>query len=188
MLRAEIDPVQIAIIIIAMGAGFVQWVWGLIQQAREERERRQAAPADEVMETLREEAWRRQVKPPSPQATRPIHEAGSDPWSAVRQLLEKAQEAAKAPAAPPPLPKTAPARSPVREPVAAKLAPPPPRAPTPPAPIHADFPLLGHKTARSRVNALARQLRDPGSVRQAVLLREILGPPKALQTPPDVPL
>lgn len=202
MRLAEIDPVQIVIIVIAMLGGFVQWLWGLLQQAREERERRRAAPADPEERRLREETWRRQVDPvrPSPQAPRPVNDTPTDPWEMVRKLMEKAQEAAQPPAppvsrpAPPPAPPerrpAAPPRpaSPPRPAVAAVE---PARLPTPAAVATIDpgFTVTPRPAARAaQADPLARLLARPESVRQAVLLREILGPPKALQSRLDAPL
>ncbi len=187
---AEIDPVQIVIIIIAMSAGFLQWLWGLFQQSRDERERRRAEPVNPEEKRLREEAWRRQVEA-SPQAPRPARDKPSDPWSQVRKALEEALETAQAPkpVAPP---------RPVRP---AAPPPPPPRAVAPPSPVPPpspsrpalaaaeSFPESAPATVRrARREPLADLLARPASVRQAVLLREILGPPKALQTGPDAPV
>lgn len=43
-LFAEIDLVQIIIVVIAMLGGFVQWLWNVIQQAKADAERRRQAP------------------------------------------------------------------------------------------------------------------------------------------------
>lgn len=208
---AEIDPVQIVIIVIAMLGGFVQWLWGLIQQSREERERRRAAPPDPEERRLREEAWRRQVEPvrPSPQAPRPVNDAPSDPWEMMRKLMEKAQEAAQQPAPPPERPAVPPSRPAPSRPTAPPALPerrPPPRPAAPPVvaavePVRAPAPVAVAKAVdpgftvtqrpanrAPQADPLARLLARPESVRQAVLLREILGPPKALQTGPDAPL
>lgn len=188
---AETDPVQIVIIIIAMSAGFLQWLWGLIQQSRDERERRRGKPVDSEEKRLREEAWRRQVEA-SPQAARPVQDKPIDSWSQVRKALEEALETAqqpKPPAPPPPRPvqRTAPPSPP---PVRAVAPPAPVPAPPPPAPaIGESFSVAAPAAARrKRSEPLTRQLARPSSVRQAVLLREILGPPKALQTGPDAPV
>lgn len=211
MRLAEIDPVQIVIIVIAMLGGFLQWLWGLIQQSREERERRRAVPPDPEERRLREEAWRRQVEPapirPSPQAPRPVNDTPADPWEMMRKLMEKAREAAEQPA-PPPKPPAAPPASrptpvpalPERRPAAPVRSLPPPRpavaavelarAPVPAAVATTEpsFTVTPRPAARAElVPPLARLLSRPESVRQAVLLREILGPPKALQTGTDAP-
>lgn len=206
MRLAEIDPVQIVIIVIAMLGGFLQWLWGLIQQSREERERRRAAPPDPEERRLREEAWRRQVEPvrPSPQAPRPVNDAPSDPWEMMRKLMEKAQEAAQQPAPPPERPAAPPSRPSPSRPA---LPPAPPARPAAPPvvaavePVRAPAPVAVAKavdpgftvtprvaTRTTQADPLARLLARPESVRQAVLLREILGPPKALQSGSNAPL
>lgn len=207
MRLAEIDPVQIVIIVIAMLGGFFQWLWGLIQQSREERDRRRAAPPDPEERRLREEAWRRQVEPvrPSPQAPRPVNDAPADAWEMMRKLMEKAQEAAQQPAPPPERP-AAPANRPAPPPALPERRPTAPPRPAPPAVVAAVEPARApaavavasvepafavtprSATRAAQTDPLARLLARPESVRQAVLLREILGPPKALQSGADAPL
>lgn len=192
---AEIDPIQIAIIVIAMLGSFVQWIWGLYKQGREEAERRQANPVTDEEKKLREQAWKRQVqqapaKPvqrPSPAPTPPVNDA----WSSVREIFEQVKKdivaEAQAPARPQrPAPTPVP---PFKRPNAVRAETPPPAPPVslpavetvakiemPPAqpPAKAD----GHAVLRG-------MLTDQSSIRQAVLMREILGPPKALQSSVD---
>lgn len=213
MFIAEVDPVQIVIIIIAMGAGFIQWLWGLIQQGRAARERQSQDLEDEEMARLREEAWKRQTgespTPPRPSrhAPPPVSEE-ENPWTVIREMLEKAQEATKPPpppvrpTSPPPLPAqpVAPAPAPVvqrqvpspapapatrqaKEAKAAKSAPPAPRA----APAAKLAPSSTTEKSRARTSDLAALLARPEALRQAVILREVLGPPKALQSFSDAP-
>lgn len=207
MRLAEIDPVQIVIIVIAMLGGFLQWLWGLIQQSREERERRRTAPPPPAERRLREEALRRQVEPvrPSPQAPRPVNDTSTDPWEMMRKLMEKAQEAAQQtarpagrpatpvsrPTPPPTLPERRPAVSahPAPPPVLVAVEPlcaPPAVVATSAEPAFRVTPRVATRTTQA--DPLARLLLRPESVRQAILLREILGSPKALQTGPDAPL
>ena len=195
MRLAEIDPVQIVIIVIAMLGGFFQWLWGLMQQAREERERRRATPLDPEEQRLREEAWRRQVE--APQAPSPSQDKPVAPWDMVRELMEKAREAAAQPEPPP----VSPARRPAPPPAQPARRPTPPPRTTPPAVATAVGPtptpvatasLAPAPPTRSTsrpapTHPLARRLTRPESVRQAILMREILGPPKALQNGLDSP-
>jgi hypothetical protein len=196
---AEVDLVQIIIIVIAMIGGFIQWLWNVIQQAKADAARRRQRPLTPEEKALREEAWRRQVEGgapprPTPTATPP---PVNDPFATVRELFEQVKrEAAKLPqpqpeAQPPPLrPASAakkakrgsvrsdmPAAQPVpqdaaRGSVAADLArpafapAPPPQPATPAVPPTPWAALLG----------------TPAALRQAIVLREILGPPKALQS------
>ena len=60
-LLADLDPVQIIIVVIAMAGGFIQWLWNLIQQSRSEAERRRAGPPTDEESALREEAWNRRL-------------------------------------------------------------------------------------------------------------------------------
>ena len=219
MILAELDPIQIAIIVIAMGAGFVQWLWGLIKQNLEDKDRRNDAPISPEERAAREEAWRRQVenspqdrpKRPSPQAPTPAH----DPWSSVRDVFEQLKEDARKtrqPATPPPLPqqeRPAPVRRPHPATVRAEIHPVPAPPPVPadafPAgsvrndPVSSTPPVFFatpppprllrpsiHATAPD-FRGLREKLHHPASLKQAVLFREILGPPKALQSAEDSP-
>ncbi|GAA5137747.1 hypothetical protein GCM10023213_15090 [Prosthecobacter algae] len=219
MLLAEIDPIQIIIIVIAMGAGFVQWLWGLIKQGKDEAERRNAAPLSDEDREAREQAWQQQMKSPgspnrpSPKTPPPVQ----DPWATVKDVFEQIKEEsrkAQNPGLPPPVPQRPATPPPSRQrtqpgTVRADVRP----APTPP-PIPADPfpetakantpatppvffaspptpPLLkpAHDSASSlstpELNDLRKLLQTPANLRQAVLLREILGPPKALQSSGD---
>src|SRR6218665_291253 len=95
MLLAEIDPIQIAIIVIAMGVGFVQWLWGLIKQTQEEKNR-QNTPLSPEERAAREQAWRDQIAgqkqaQPAPTST----PAPADPWGNVKDIFEKIKEEAR---------------------------------------------------------------------------------------------
>ncbi len=209
-----------------MGAGFVQWLWGLFKQGQEEAERRKADLPSPEERAAREQAWRRQVEQtgqpprPSPKASPPLN-----PWDTVRDVVEQIKEEArkaKSPAAPPPIPQRPsspppPTSRPRSYTVRAELRPTPVPPPTPAAP----FPTAPVTTApvtttsastppvffaqpptpaklspspdqtlprsRPEFNGLRQLLQTPATLRQAVLLREILGPPKALQSAEDSP-
>lgn len=212
VILADIDPVQIIIIVIAMGAGFLQWLWGLIQQKMEES-KRPNAPLSEEERAAREAAWRQQTRP-SPKTPPPIH----DPWSSVREVFEqikeetrKAQQPQPPPArpssTPPPVPQAqrSPAR-PIPGTVRAEIHPAPPPVPSQaepfptqakPAkvatpPVFFDAPAVPTTVSRRKTEAaspysLKDLLHNPAAARQAILLREILGPPKALQSSNDSP-
>lgn len=253
MLLADIDPIQIAIIVIAMAAGFFQWLWKVIQQGQEERQRGNA-PDDTEEKRLRDEVWRRQVQQPQAQPQRrpsptvtppPLN----DPWSSVRDVFEKMKEemrkaqeeaarptqrpasAPNRPSAPPHLPQPQrPVPGTVRAdlqrqpyfqpPVAAPRTPaaeppPPPRPPSPatppvhfpeaapqPKPHTVRAPVKGRpaiagrapvaaraavqpRSSRSDSSGLRALLANPASLKQAILLHEVLGPPKSLQSSTD---
>ncbi|GEP45863.1 hypothetical protein [Brevifollis gellanilyticus] len=211
-LLAELDPVQIAIVVIAMLGGFVQWIWSLIQQSKEEAEQRRN-PVTPEEKQHREEAWRKQTqaqKParPAPASTPPPL---NDPFASVREIFDQIkreatqpQQPPPAPSRPPPLPTTPPPqarRGSVRADLSKRADPQPPKrhsvaaerveapsstppvtlptAPTPPAVV------LQTATRPAVAPAWAGLLGSPAALRQAFILREILGPPKALQTAND---
>ncbi|SKB03177.1 hypothetical protein SAMN02745166_03792 [Prosthecobacter debontii] len=210
MILADIDPVQIIIIVIAMGAGFLQWLWGLIQQKLEEG-KRQNMPLSEEERAAREAAWKQQTqqertyRPPT-QAPTPTY----NPWETVRDVFEQARRAQESPAPPqrptsppPPLPQSQ--RTPPGT-VRADLRPAPPPVPSKsepfpvtakPAkmatpPVFFDAPIKPPLATRQKSEAaspysLKDLLHNPAAARQAILLREILGPPKALQSSGDSP-
>jgi len=208
---AELDPVQIAIVVIAMLGGFVQWLWNLLQQGKKEAEERRTPPADPEEKRLREEAWRRQTQGqgggrPSPP---PLKPAMNDPFATVKDIFEQikrdAMEAQRpsTPAAPPPLPPAQPrppkrysvgadraapaiAQSPKRHSVSAALA---EVTPAPVLPVSQSESFLPPPPpAPSTAPAWSALLGSPAALRQAFILREILGPPKALQTAGDSPV
>lgn len=193
MFLAEIDPFQIAIIVIAMLGGFVQWLWGLFKQGQEEAARRRAAPPSAEEKKLRQQAWRRQVQQPasppplrpSPKSTQPAH----DPWATVRDVFEQIKKEVTQPQTPPPLQR--PAVPPYRTrpgTVRAEVQPPPP------VPVNVPVVEIAPKAVAPPVHAAAKTdgfallrglLANQAAIRQAVLMREILGPPKALQSSVD---
>lgn len=215
-LLADLDPVQIIIVVIAMAGGFIQWLWNLIQQSRSEAERRRAGPPTDEENVLREEAWKRQTQGtptpprPSPTATPP---PVNDPFSTVRELFEQVKREAMEgqkpqPAAPPPMRQRRPASAPRRGPMASEGAAPPykpaarrgsvreeaspslaasaavvtPQASRPSAPEPTPAQAVPQTTISPAWTSL---LNSPAGLKQAFILREILGPPKALQTSGD---
>ncbi|MES2738310.1 MAG: hypothetical protein V4672_18460 [Verrucomicrobiota bacterium] len=219
MLLAEIDPIQIIIIVIAMGAGFVQWLWGLIKQGKDDAERRNTAPLSDEDREAREQSWQQQVKPagnpnrPSPKTPPPVQ----DPWATVKDVFEQIKEEsrkAQNPGLPPPVPQRPASPPPSRQrtrpgtvradvrpaptpppipaypfPEAAKAttpATPPVFFASPPAPpLLNPAPHLATSRSTPELSGLRQLLQTPDTLRQAVLLREILGPPKALQSSGD---
>lgn len=172
---------QGVVIIIALIAGFVRWLWENWQQRQEASKR--AAPPDPEEQRLREAAWRRQTGQGAPPPLPPP--AAPSPWTELReawkQLQETAQETAPAPvrqtrpAAAPPLPQ--------QRHKAARAQPAPVAEAAVPATMIAETYLPPPRAAVSPVLTALRQLRhDPALMRQAIVMQEILGPPKALQT------
>ncbi len=191
MQLAEVDPIQIAIIVIAMLGGFVQWLWGLFKQGQEEAARKRTSPPNAEEAKLREAAWKRQIESsgappplrPSPKSTSPVN----DPWATVRDVFEQIKkdvietQSPKPPFSSPPLTRTQPSK------VRAEIQP----APQTPSvvetkPIEAStVPVLQTGPKNEGLTFLRGLLNSQASIRQAVLMREILGPPKALQSSGD---
>lgn len=219
---AELDPVQIIIVVIAMMGGFFQWLWNLIQQSRSEAERRRAGPPTDEENALREDAWKRQTQggptPPRQSPARPSPTATpppmNDPFSTVRELFEQVKREAMQgqnppqPAAPPPMRQRKSASAPRRGSIGTEAAAPPyqpssrrgsgraeaspgattaaavtaPQASRPVTPEPSPG-QSGPQTAPAP--AWTALLNSPAGLKQAFVLSEILGPPKALQTAAD---
>lgn len=188
----ELDLGQIIFLILVVIVGFIRWVGNLIQQQKEARERAKLSPEEQAR---RDAAWRRQVGQDEPAEE-------IDPFHELRELFEQFNE-------PPPQPPPPP-RAPAAKPVMTAAAPPPlpvaRSAPVSVAPPPAAFPAssavqraftearearaarrfaeAGAKRARpasQQWSSLRRQLASPRALRQAILVREILGPPVALR-------
>lgn len=212
LLSSDVDPFQVAIIVIAVLAGFVKWLWETWQQKTGAAPAPPPAPEEQ---RLREAAWRKQTgQPPKPQS-RPPPVAAPSPWEELRKAWKELQDVAKSSPAPAqprrpqpqaqrqqpqrPLPSPQPAQRqqpqrqrqqpPARTAAAAPMEVPPAAAVKTPA-VTAEPPaVVMSKPAAPTGSILAslRQLRqDPALMRQAILMQEILGPPKALQSSRDL--
>ena len=208
LLSSDVDPFQVAIIVIAVLAGFVKWLWETWQQKTGVVP---APPPGPEEQRLREAAWRKQTGQPSAAPPRPAPIAAPSAWDELRKAWKELQETAKsspAPAQPrrqppqaqrqqlqrppPPLPaqrqqpqrqRQQPARNaaPVEMPTVAAVKAPAVTA-EPPAVV-----LAKPAAPAGSILAHLRQLRqDPALMRQAILMQEILGPPKALQSSRDL--
>ncbi|MCB1275800.1 hypothetical protein [Prosthecobacter sp.] len=198
LMSSDFDPMQVAIIVIALIAGFVKWLWETWQQSRSQA--RPAPPTPEE-QRLREAAWRKQTgRPAGPPPIPPT--AAPSAWDELRKAWHELQETAKqtqSPAQPPartsrppPVPQQArrqvraevprPAAVPV--PVVQVSVPETPSISSPPATV------LSREKAvapEGSILSLMHSLRrDPSLMRQAILMQEILGPPKALQNSGDL--
>lgn len=195
---ADIDWGQVIFLALVVIVGFVRWVGNLIEQQKEAKARAKLSP-EEI--ALREAAWRKQVgldeeleresAPPPPPA--------ADPFRELKDIFEQLRE-------PPPAPAPAPAPPPLRRPppplpVHRQVAAPPPLKPVGvtnqvfvPTPTQA-FPTSHHvhrqfteavahrdRPLSAKLTSLRRELATPKALRQAILIREVLGPPKALRT------
>lgn len=190
----NIDWGQVIFLALVVIVGFVRWFTNLIEQQKEARERAKLDPEEEA---LREAAWRRQV---GQEEVEP-----EDPFQELKDLFEKMRSDPQPSSVPPPLP---PAKAPVlrrSQPVQREAPPPPPvviQAVQSPAVELAASPLFpgSHTVSRQFTEAVAHrdrptalnlqrmrmQLRNPDALRQAILIREILGPPKALRMGPEI--
>jgi hypothetical protein len=199
LLSSDFDPMQMAIIVIAVLAGFVKWLWESWQQKSTARP---AAPTDPEEQRLREATWRKQTGQSSaPPHTHPV--AAPSPWEELRKAWSELKETAKSsqpPARqaqsrpPPPLPaqrQISRQQQPTRQQSARAPAPPVATVVAAQAPAVVSTPpaVVTSRAAAPAGSALAalRHLRhDPALMRQAILLQEILGPPKALQSSGDL--
>ena len=198
----DFDWGRILFVVVALGIGFLQWLWNLFQQSRQRRTGDDEEPEyeDPEIRRMREEAWERQTREPSspPPINRPPPAAQPDPWGGLRELLEEVKGPVTA-ETPPPQQRPTPATM-------RRIAPPPPPLPVveaPPPPTRAELSmeaarlsLAFEKSSKVHVrrsgsstdvgSGLMADLRRPEALRRAIVVREVLGPPKALQTSSDL--
>lgn len=136
LLSSDFDPMQVAIIVIAVLAGFVKWLWESWQQKTEVRN---VPPPDPEQQRLREAAWRRQTgQSAAPPPLTPVAQPSAwdelrKAWAELKETTSQAQNPAQS--RPPPLPAQRPnPRQPARHQ-------PPARAPAPVAAPLAAAPL-----------------------------------------------
>lgn len=197
LLHAEVDGFQVAIIVLAVIFSFLKWLW---EQWRGNKGQADSASTDEVERQLREAAWRKQtgqqppplqpqvpVRPASPTvAPRPMADpppSSASPWEEIRkawrELREAAQTQQQKPPATPPL-----SRQQAQRP---RQAPPPPVSaapasiPTAPAITATALPHVAQPAVSPLLQSLRNLRNDPAAMRRAIILNEVLGPPKALQ-------
>ena len=197
----DIDWGQVIFLILFVVVGFFRWLGNLIQQQKEAKERPTILTPEE--RALREAVWRRQtasepspIPAPSPTSAAPP----PDPFAEIKDLFKQIKESNQPPPRqtqpPPPLPVRPNSPSPSRTPQPQNAVPPPvPALPKqPPTPTLANaFPTsnfvdrsfteaVAHRDRRTAdsLMRLRMDLRSPLSLRRAIVIREILGPPKAL--------
>jgi hypothetical protein len=203
LLSGDFDPFQMAIIVIAVLAGFVKWLWETWQQKTGEAP---VPPPDPEEQRLREAAWRKQTGQASVAPPRPPPMAAPSAWDELRKAWKELQDVAKSSQAP---------AQPRRQPPPVQRQ--QPQRPPPPLPAQRQRQQPARTEAPQQVSTVAavkvpavsaeppavvlskppapagsilahlRQLRqDPALMRQAILMQEILGPPKALQSSRDL--
>lgn len=176
VLHAEFDYFQAAIIVLAVIYSFVKWLWETWTGER------QANEILERQEKARE--TRRDIKPPAqpakppPLPQKPLPTI-TPPWEELRKAWKEIREAKVQPAKPAPVTRSSPAKR--------QAAPTPAPAPPIQAPIATSaqqHPITaGHPTptpANSLLGTLHQLRGNPAAMRQAIILSEVLGPPKAL--------
>ena len=185
---AEVDGFQIAIIVLAVVFGFIKWLWEQWSGKKSE-ELPERLEQEEVDRQLREAAWRQQTgqnAPPLPAPPPPPANPTPSPWQEIRKVWQEARQAAEqqtkpAPAQPRPL-----AQKPRQSaPASMKTAAPAPAVAMPEIVVKpqtaSSAPAVVSRPAAGAMLESLRALRtDPAAMRRAIVLSEVLGPPKAL--------
>ncbi len=208
LLSSDFDPFQMAIIVIAVLAGFVKWLWENWTQKTsapppppdpEEQRRREAAwrkqtgqssaPPPSLPPVVTPSAWDELRKAwkelqdtaqPAPAPPRPAQQTRTPPPQRQQQPPPQRQQQLQRQQQPPPQRQQQPVRAPAPLPTVAAVQP-PAVVSTPPAVV-----ISRSSAPDGSILANLRQLRrDPALMRQAILMQEILGPPKALQSSND---
>lgn len=196
LMSSSSDPsFQGVIIIVALVAGFIKWLWENWQE-RLAAGKRPPPPPDPAEQRLREAAWRRQtgqsMPPPVPPVAPTVFAELRKAWQELQETAKAAQDPAyPVRSTPPPVPQ---AQQQSRH--SARPSVPVSQAPSvviaPPTVTTGELQALESHLTRPRVPvppllAALRGLRsDPALMRQAIILQEVLGPPKALQTSGDL--
>ena len=174
------DIGQVLVIAIAMIAAFVQWVWKMIQERKSARER--ARPQQEEAPALNVEP--EVVEPPLVPANR------GGVWELVdafKEEMRKAQAGFEPEESPKPGPPGPEHRRVVIPPPPLPLV--PTQKPVQVAPeitIPESIPAFKTTpTSRDDSVVLRMNVMNLDALKQAIILREILGPPKSLQAPSD---
>jgi hypothetical protein len=186
---AEYDIGQVIIIVVAMIAGFIQWLWSYIQERMKAKERSHPQRHDEIEKTWSESGM--PPVPPAPQSMPCANEPAAAPkrgalWDfieGIKEEIRKAQadlEPDSRPAQPPPR---------VPPPLRRHMPQPPASVTATPKPAQAAAPVFMAEQKPAQVvtrhddfAVLRSSIRNPDALRNAIILREILGPPKALQS------
>ena len=183
---ADIDIGQVIVIAIAMIAAFVQWVWKLIQDGKEARERarRQQERMRLGRESSVEKSTEPRVMPPQRESAPSVPKGGI--WELVETLKEemrKAQEQAAGQPLPPPIPVRPPEQrrepKPLIQPVIPETR---PNSITPSQPVAIRVPnSVSKNTLPEGALDVCASVLNLEALKKAIILNEVLGPPKALQ-------
>ncbi|MDI1315197.1 hypothetical protein [Prosthecobacter sp.] len=189
LLSSNVDPFQMAIIVIAVLAGFVKWLWESWQLKAGAAP--PPPPPDPEEQRRREAAWRKQTGQSSAAPPPLPPKAAPTAWDELRKAWKELQETAN--------PTQAPSRPVQMRPPPAQRQQQPARVPAPPpvatvaavqAPaLISTLPAVVMSRSSAPAGSMLANLRllrqDPALMRQAILMQEILGPPKALQSSHD---
>ncbi len=185
---AEVDGFQIAIIVLAVVFGFIKWLWEQWSGKKSE-ELPERLEQEEVDRQLREAAWRQQTgqnTPPLPAPPPPPANPTPSPWQEIRKVWQDARQAAEQQSKPAPAQPRPPAQKP-RQPAPAsmKTAASAPAVAMPEIVVKpqtaSSAPAVVSRPAAGAMLESLRALRtDPAAMRRAIVLSEVLGPPKAL--------
>ena len=194
---AEVDGFQIAIIVLAVVFFFIKSLWEQWTGKKSE-ELPDRLEQEEVDRQLREAAWRQQTgqnAPPLPSPPPPPANPTPSPWQEIRKVWQEAREAATQQNKPQNAPQRPPAQisrpaaqvretrntrpEPVKSPAAKPAAPAAEIIVTPQTASSA--PAVVSRPATGALLESLRALRnDPAAMRRAIVLGEVLSPPKAL--------
>ncbi len=179
LLHAEVDTVQVAIIVLAVIFSFLKWLWeqwtGNKSQTPDYGEE-----VDQPVQPSRppvEQTRRAASPPPLPSTPPPVPAA---PWEEIRKAWKEVRETAKAQNQKPTPPISAAQKRQLESRKPVVPSPPPVLAPAPVVTAPTS-PAFVQKGIESPMMASLRSLRhDPAAMRRAIVLGEVLGPPKAL--------
>jgi len=185
LMRGDFDPLQIAIVVLFLVGSFVKWLWDN-WQARQDG----GAPRDSVASDSPERT-RRGVSPPAMPARPSPFDEWRKAWKEIQEAARQPQPAAPAsrrPVVPPPLRQqarrqAAPAAAVQSATTSARPAELPVAMPA--QPVAAPPPVVEKARPGAFLSSMRNLRHDPALMRQAILMQEILGPPKALQTSTD---
>jgi hypothetical protein len=164
---ADSDIGQIVVFLVVALIAFVQWLFKVLKEKMGETGRAPHMATDEE-EEARRRAWTEQTR----QAQPPVEGGGmlDDLMGELRKAIEPVREQ-RTPSRPPHLPQSTPSlpARPLVPSLSSSKSPPP------------NAPLLQTLRAEADPHPLTALLRTAGGYRQAFVLREVLGPPRALQ-------
>jgi hypothetical protein len=173
ILAADIGDIIFFVVFAAVA--LIQWFISWAKEKAEAAKNERRMPTPEEAEARRR-AWHEQTRPVAPPVSSEPRQGGmlEDLMGELRKALDQQQQPSPAPVRrpPPPLPKAAPAPA-----MTLPLAP-PPRVEA--VAVSIAKPAMLSLRAERKPNPLTELLRTEGGYRQAFVLREVLGPPRAL--------